>query len=277
MTIIDTHAHIFPAKIAAAAAEATGRFYATAQTPTRPPLDAMVSHGGTSEELLACAKDAGISKLLVFSCATTPKQVDSITNFISAECDAHPEFLGAGSMHIDCPDFEAACDRMLEKNIRGIKLHPDIQGFAVDDPRLLPLYEIMQAKKMFLISHTGDNRYNYSNPDKLLHLAELFPRMDFICAHFAGWSEWELARRIMRRENIFMDTSSTIGFSGDETAKKAFSAFDPSHIFFGTDYPMWDPKTELESILRLGLPEDILEGVLHTNFETFISRYGIAL
>ena len=274
MTIIDTHAHIFPAKIAAQAAEATGKFYATAQTPTRPSLERMISHGGTSEELLSCAKDAGITKLLVFSCATAAGQVDSIINFIARECAEHPEFLGAGTMHIDYPDFEGACDRMLSVGIRGIKLHPDIQGFAVDDPRMLPLYEIMQSKGMYLISHTGDNRYNFSNPDKLLHLAELFPHMDFICAHFAGWSEWELARHIMRRENIFMDTSSTIGFSSPETAKKAFSAFDPTHIFFGSDYPMWDPKTELESILQLGLPDEILEGVLHRNFEYFASRYG---
>lgn len=273
MTVIDTHAHIFPAKIAAAAAKATGTFYETAQTPTRPPLDAMISHGGTAEELLACAKDAGISKMLVFSCATTPAQVDSITNFIHRECEAHPEFLGAGTMHIDYPDFDSACERMCSLGIRGIKLHPDIQKFRVDDERLLPLYEIMQARGMYLISHTGDNRYSYSNPDKLLHLAEQFPRMDFICAHFAGWSEWELARKIMKRDNIYMDTSSTIGFSSPETAKQAFSAFDPTHIFFGTDYPMWDPKTELASILDLGLPDDILEGVLHRNFERFLEKY----
>lgn len=274
MTVIDTHAHIFPAKIAAAAAEATGRFYETALTPTRPALETMISHGGTSEELLACAREAGISQLLVFSCATTAKQVDSIINFILRECEAHPEFIGAGTMHIDYPDFEGVCTRMCDAGIRGIKLHPDIQHFAVDDPRLLPLYEIMQAKGMYLISHTGDNRYHFSNPPQLLHLAELFPRMDFICAHFAGWSEWELAQRIMRRDNIFMDTSSTIGFSGPELAKKAFDAFDPTHIFFGTDYPMWDPKTELQTILDLGLPDEILEGVLHTNFEQFLQRHS---
>lgn len=274
MTIIDTHAHIFPEKIAAAAAEATGRFYATAQTPTRPSLERMISHGGTAKELLACAKDAGITRLLVFSCATAAKQVDSIIDFIARECAAHEEFSGAGTMHIDYPDFEAACGKMLSLGLRGIKLHPDIQGFAVDDKRMLPLYEIMQAKGMYLICHTGDNRYQFSNPWRLKALAEQFPKMDFICAHFAGWSEWELARSLMRRENIYMDTSSTIGFSAPETAKKAFSAFDPTHIFFGSDYPMWDPKTELESILALGLPEEILEGVLHGNFEAFLARHN---
>lgn len=277
MTIIDTHAHIFPEKIASAAATATGKFYATAQTPTRPSLASMISHDGTAKELLACAKDAGITKLLVFSCATAAKQVDPIIDFIARECAEHEEFLGAGTMHIDYPDFEAACSRMLSLGLRGIKLHPDIQGFAVDDERLLPLYEIMQAKGMYLISHTGDNRYQYSNPGRLKKLAEQFPEMNFICAHFAGWSEWELARTLMRCENIYMDTSSTIGFSDPETAKCAFSAFDPTHIFFGTDYPMWDPKTELESILSLGLPEEILEGVLHTNFEQFLKQYPSAV
>lgn len=271
--IIDTHAHIFPAKIAFSAVEATAKFYLGGNTPSRPTLAQMLSHGGTPEELLVCAKRAGIDRMVVSSTATSSKQVAAITDFIGSQCALHPEFIGLGSMHIDYPDFETECERMRSLGLHGIKLHPDIQRFAVDDRRMLPLYEIMQAKNMFLLSHTGDTRFDFSGPRRMLRLAEMFPRMNFVCAHFAGWSEWELARKILRRDNIYMDTSSTIGFSGPETAKKAFSVFDPSHIFFGTDYPMWDPESELETIRSLGLPEDVLEGVLGKNFERFYARY----
>ena len=54
--------------------------------------------------------------------------------------------------------------------------------------------------------------------------------------------------------------------------REGFHAFDPSHIFFGSDYPMWTPGTELASILSLGLDDSTLEGVLGLNFLTFLSN-----
>ena len=268
--IIDTHTHIFPERIARTAAHATAEFYLEPGTPLTPTLEEMMSESGTTDDLLTCAKEAGVDRCVVFSTATTPEQVEHINDFISAECRKHPEFIGVGTMHIDYPDFEKECDRMLDLGLIGIKLHPDIQKFRVDDDRMLPLYEIMQAKGMFLISHTGDSRYDYSGPRRMKRLAELFPEMDFICAHFAGWGEWDLAREIMKKDNIYMDTSSTFGFGGTEMVKKALDVFDDTHIFFGSDYPMWNAKDELEKLRALHLSDERMEKILYQNFERFL-------
>ena len=271
MTIIDAHCHIFPEKIAGAAVNATQSFYAGVKTPVSIPIEDIPHHVGTPGDLLACEKQAGISRCLVFSTATKAGQVSTVNDFIASECRKHPEFIGAGTMHPDFPDFEAECDRMLRLGLRGIKIHPDIQGFAMDDVRILPLYEIMQEKHMFLIAHTGDYRFDFSGPARALHAASLFPRLRFVCAHFGGWSQWEDAIAMLNRENIYVDTSSTIAYAGDTLSRRAFSAYDPTHIFFGTDYPMWTPSRELALVKSLGLDEDFLDGVFHRNFEEFLN------
>ena len=60
MTLIDTHAHIYPDAIAAKAARSIGTFY-----------DMPVGMNGTVDSLLAHGTAAGISRFLVQSVAVT--------------------------------------------------------------------------------------------------------------------------------------------------------------------------------------------------------------
>ena len=128
------------------------------------------------------------------------------------------------------------------------------------------------SRHMFLIAHTGDYRYEFSNPKRMEKIAKMFPQTKFIGAHFGGWSEWDVARDLLVLDNVYVDTSSTYGFTGPEAMKQAFGTFDPTHIFFGSDYPMWDPETELKSIYELGLTDEQLEDVLGRNFERFLQE-----
>lgn len=272
MKIIDAHVHIFPDKIAEAAVQATGHFYAETHNDQMHAPANLTGCRGTVADLLQEESEAGISRAVVFSTATTPHQVESINSFISRECAAHSEFIGVGTMHIDYPDFEKEVHRIKELGLVGIKLHPDIQRFALDDDRLLPMYECMRDEHLFLVAHTGDYRYNYSGPHRMERLAKLFPEMKFIGAHFGGWSEWAEARECLVLPNVYVDTSSTLGFNGWDAARQGLRTFDPTHIFFGTDYPMWKPAAELERFLSLGVDEKLLPGILSENFENFLKE-----
>ena len=127
MTIIDTHAHIYPDKIALKAAKSIGEFY---EIPMH--LDGAVS------SLLKAGDEAGISRFLVHSVAVTWERARSINDFIAASVQAHPErFIGFGSMHPTHPEMEKELDHMLELGLRGVKLHPDFQHFHVADQALI--------------------------------------------------------------------------------------------------------------------------------------------
>ena len=72
--IADAHTHIYPAKIADKATAAIGDFY-----------DISMDKIGTSKELIENGNVIGVDKYLVCSAATTPKQVESINNFLYEE------------------------------------------------------------------------------------------------------------------------------------------------------------------------------------------------
>lgn len=257
--IIDSHCHIYPEKIAAKATEHTDHFY-----------DVHSVFDGSLGQLLESGKKAGISKFLVQSVATTPRQVESINSFIAREVESHQDKLvGLGAMHPDSSDICADVDRVAELGLRGVKMHPDIQGFALDDERCMPFYERCAEKELPVLIHTGDYRYDFSNPDRLANVLKTFPKLTIIGAHFAGWSVWDEAlEKLLAFDNLYVDSSSTFGFSKDiKLVRKLIEGWGEDRILFASDYPMWSAAEELKILESLQLDEGVYEKILHLNAE----------
>ncbi|MDR1001767.1 MAG: amidohydrolase [Oscillospiraceae bacterium] len=263
MYIIDGHAHIFPEKIAAKATAGISEFYDTEMDNQVASCDNLIKNG----------QQAGISKYLVHSVATTPKQVQSINNFLSEECKKRPEFIGFAALHPDFEDIEDEVERCIELGLKGVKLHPDIQKFLLDEDKALRIYRAIEGRLPLLI-HMGDFRYQYSKPARLARVLDMFPRLDCIGAHFGGWSETEEAIKHLKSRRCWVDTSSTYGFIKNlDYMKHLISEFGADRVVFGTDFPMWRADYELEWLLKCGLSEEELELILHKNIENILASY----
>ena len=253
--IIDSHCHIYPDKIAEKASNATADFY-----DLPPSMDGKIS------TLLEHGIAAGIDHFIVQSVATTPKQVSSINNFIaSAVAESEGKFTGLGTLHPDSEDMKADVDEIIRLGLRGVKLHPDIQKVQLDDPRMLKMYELCEGKLPILI-HTGDNRYDYSNPNRMIPILEAYPNLTVIGAHFGGWSIWEDAwRDYAGRENFYVDCSSSLYAITPEKAKELIEIYGVKRVLFGTDYPLWTPEIEIERFMKLDLSDSEREDILYNN------------
>ena len=137
--------------------------------------------------------------------------------------------------------------------LRGIKLHPDFQGFALNDRRLLPIFESAQDDFVFEIHIGSDDPLDKapSSPFMLADLMRSFPRLRVIGAHFGGYQMWDYSLEALGDfENLWIDTSST-------------TPYDPDRLLFGTDWPLYDPVHELERLRTMsGLGEDAVERIL---------------
>ncbi len=261
--IIDTHTHIYPDKIAERAVKGIGDFYEiTIQCP------------GTVQGLLDVHKRAGVDKALVCSVATKPEQVHSINNFIAASVAEHPDiFYGFGTIFPGADDMEEQVENLIALGLKGIKLHPDFQKFNCDNDDAMRLYSIVNGRVPVLF-HAGDYRTEFSRPERLLHISDKHPELEMILAHFGGWSIWgDHAEEMAKRENIHVDTSSSMQLTDRETIIKLLHTYGSEKIFFGSDYPMWDAKDELEILRSLPLKDFELDNILYKNFDEFISRF----
>ena len=257
--IIDAHSHIFPEKIASKAVASIGSFYDLA----------MHDGNGTAEALLESGRQIGVDRYLVCSTATRPGQVKAINDFIWEESLLHPEFIPFATMHPDLEDLEAEMERILCRGYYGIKLHPDFQEFNIDDDRAMEIYRMAEGR-LAILFHTGDDRYDFSAPRRMEKVAERFPSLTCIAAHFGGYRCWKEALDIYQAPNLYMDTSSALFAISKEEAWTFFERFGPDRFFFGTDFPMWNHQGELARFNALELPPDFRKKVLSENFSRAI-------
>lgn len=254
MEIIDFHAHIYPDKIAEKASHSVGDFYSI-------PMQNV----GSVEALFQSGDPAGVDRFVVQSVATVSRQVVSINNFIKEACEEYPcRLIGFGTIHPGLENAVEEVERCLQMGLHGIKIHPDVQHFHMDDPEMFPIYDDLQGRAPILI-HCGDYRYDYSHPKRLAHILDEFPRLEVIAAHFGGWSLWDLAMEYLLNRRCWLDTSSSFAFLGKVRAKEIIRAYGAERIVFGDDFPMWSHQSEVNTLLSLGLTQEENEMIFSGN------------
>lgn len=265
LKVFDVHTHTYPEAIADRAVESLGRFY-----------DFPVEGAGTYAHLSSQAAENGVRGYLLFSVATNAHQVEKVNDSIAAlaEKSRADGFLTVGfaGMHQDYPDFAREIDRAERLGLRGVKLHPDIQGVNIDDVRLLRLYEILEGR-MPVYFHIGDDRpeYQFSSADRLVRVLEKFPRLEVVAAHLGGYKAWDNAEKyLVGVPNVWYDTSSSLWALTPERATDLIHKLGTDRVMFGTDYPVMNTAGELARFDRLDLTAAERQAILWDNAVRFL-------
>lgn len=258
--IIDMHTHIFPHKISEKATLSIGKFYDMGMHYTI----------GDPEHLLAAEAKINARRMLVCSVATSPKQVVSINDFIKAQCDLHPEFYGFAAMHGDYEDIAGEVDRVIGMGLHGIKLHADFQRTPIDSKSSYRIYEVIEGRLPVLL-HMGDYRHDFSHPTMLAKVMRDFPKLKVLASHLGGWASWDEAESVLRGgDNIRFDTSSSVCMMSPERAVRLIRHYGVERCMFGTDFPMWSPEKEAETLLSLGFTYEEYKKMFSENAKAFL-------
>ncbi len=263
--IIDCHCHVYPDKIADKAVEAIHKFY-----------DLHMGYDGRYSTLTSHGEKNGISHFVVFSVATVPGQVQAINNFIADTVEKSNGIMtGLGSLHPDSPRLEDDYNHIKALGLKGVKLHPDFQKIAINDKRCEKIYDLCRGDLPILL-HTGDSRYDFSNPDRMAEILEKYPDLTVIGAHFGGWSVWdEAVSKLCGYPNFYVDCSSSFDWMTSEKAEKIIKAYGADRVLFGSDFPMWDYESELSRFFEINLTESEREKILYRNAAKLFGIEGV--
>ena len=161
--------------------------------------------------------------------------------------------------------------------LRGLKLHPTMQGFDPADDRFLPFFDAAAELGLVVLTHAGTSglgagepggqglRIDLARPLLLDRVAARHPQMPIVLAH-VGWP-WHLEALAMalHKSNVVLDISGWRYRYLPEDVRREMARRLRGQFCFGTDYPMFDPEACLDELSALGLPDEAERRVLRDN------------
>jgi predicted TIM-barrel fold metal-dependent hydrolase len=184
--------------------------------------------------------------------------------------------------------------------MQGICLFPAMHRFSVQDPRLMPIYEIAAArpgtvvfvhcgvlsvgvrKKLGLPSHFD---MRFSSPIDLHAIALQFPKLNFIVPHFGAGYFREALMLCDLCPNVYLDTSSSNNWMRYEgldlktVFQRAREVCGAGRLLFGTDssfFPRgWNAaiyQAQSAALAGLGVSAEEAGRIFGSNLERLMCR-----
>lgn len=260
--IIDFHTHAFPEKIACRAVQKLCYDCGGVE----PQTDGSIA--SLKEEM---AKD-GVDISVVHSIATNPRQQRNVNDF-AITVDRDPSLVAFGSVHPDAPDALEELERLHDAGLKGIKLHPEYQGFFADDEKMKPVYRKISELGMITLFHAGED-YGFSppyrcTPDAMKKALKWFDT-PVVAAHWGGMGCGPQVIEQLCGENIYFDLSFGYSHMPKYIAQAIIDRHGPDRLLFGSDMPWHRPVWELRLLKTLDIAEGDLQKILHGNAEKLL-------
>lgn len=260
--LIDLHVHAFNEKIAAKALSALSGY-----SGLTPITD------GTVEDTVRHLDEWGVDKAAVLSIATKPSQQRVITDWaVSIKSE---RLLPFSSVHPDAEDCLEELERIKENGLYGIKLHPDYQGFKIDEERVFGIYDLCQQLGLPVLFHSGFDFYSpdmiHCTPERAVTVIKNFPRLKVILAHLGANRMWQQVYDSLAGMDgeIYLDTAYTLECD-DEIMEKIIKKHGADRVLFASDCPWQSSRDIHEKILALDISDDDKEKIFHTNAERLL-------
>ncbi|MBQ4322492.1 MAG: amidohydrolase family protein [Clostridia bacterium] len=262
--LIDFHTHCFPDKIAQKAIEKLS-YVSGGLTPY---TDGTVA--GLKKNM---ARD-GVDCAVVLNIATNEKQQHSVNDF-AASVNGTDGIIAFGSVFPGAADMLEEVERIKVLGLKGIKLHPDYQGFHVDDPKWKPLYRKISQMGLITVFHAGWDigfppPYG-ATPEKMEQALKWFDT-PVVAAHWGGCGCGEDVLKHLCGKELWFDTSFGYGQMPKYYAEKILEAQGADKMLFGTDTPWHTAEMELRLLSTLGLSDNEREAIYHKNAEKLLGQ-----
>jgi len=277
--IIDFHTHIFPPEVIARREVylERDRWFGELYSSPRARM-------ATAEELVAALDEAGADRAVACGFAWADPGLCRMHNdYLIEAVRRYPErLIGFISVTPRHPrEAVEEISRCAAKGLRGIgELMPNGQGFTLDDEAVMgPLAEAATAHGLPVLVHTSEpvgHLYHGKGtvyPQQVYALAQLFPALTVICAHWGGGLPfYELMPEVREAlRDVYYDTAASPFLYEDRIFPLLFPLVGHK-ILFGSDFPLLKIGRFIKRIRESGLSPEQVEMVLGENAQRLLVR-----
>lgn len=256
--VIDFHTHAFPDRLAERAistlVEAGNNQY-------------LPCSNGTAEGLLKNMDRFGVDISVVQPVVTKPAQTRTV-NLWAKEISVG-RLISFGGLHPETDDYKRDIDLICELGLPGIKLHPEYQGFEIDDPKMLRIYDYALSCGLILLFHAGfDPAFPppiHSSPKRFRQISESLGGGTIVAAHLGGIKQWDEVEEELAGSQVYLDTSMGFEYYSKEQFLRIVKKHGADKILFASDSPWSRADKELETLNSLPLSQEEKDLILYKN------------
>jgi predicted TIM-barrel fold metal-dependent hydrolase len=270
--IIDFHSHIFSDDMRANRAEYLERdvWFGTLYEDPKHKL-------ASAEDLVASMQEAGVDRTVVFGFPWKDAGLCREHNdYLIETVRRFPDkLIGFACVQpLDAKDAQEL-ERCLNAGLMGLgEIGPDGQKFDIEDKRILAASaEVLQQHDRPLLVHSSEpmgHAYGGKGqtfPWKLLKLAQNFPDLKIVLAHWGGGLPfYELMPEVYEAtRNVWYDTAASTYLYRFDIFPVASRLVGMERILWGTDWPLLSQAKFLARVRAAGLSPQEEEAVLGGN------------
>ncbi len=164
--------------------------------------------------------------------------------------------------------------------VKGIKLYPGYEPYAINDPSLESVFRIAEKYSIPVMIHTGDTyskqaKVRNAHPLLIDDVAVDYPNVNFIMCHLGNPWFNDAAEVLYKNDNVYADISGlTLGDFTYEFKRYmvqrvkdmiAYMGKPGKQLLYGTDWPLVRMGPYLKFLDDLDLPAEEKEGIAWRN------------
>jgi hypothetical protein len=237
------------------------------------------------DSLLASMKRLGIDCAFVYP-DSEPGTLVSDLDTTRALVAGQPRLPMLGTIHIPSDETELPDAKVVARldalasagDIIGVKFFPGFELFYPDDGRCHVIYELCIRHGIPVVYHSGETmnetwREEYSHPHEIAKVAERFPALKIVIAHFSQPHLAACRDVVLAYPNVHVDISGlaypgVIELCGQAAITGNLEAVvtqQPEKVLFGTDWPICDVEEHLRLVASLPISDADKDRILSGN------------
>lgn len=241
----------------------------------------------TEQEVIEDFKKAGVEAVLVaFDIETVAGTPPCSNEYVAKMRDRNPGVIlqawGAVDPFKGEEAIREAKKAIGELRMLGFHFHPIMGHFSVDDRKLYPLWETINALRVPVMIDVGTTGMGaglpgglgavlrHAHPSAIDRLAADFPDLNVVAAH-PGWP-WteEMIAVALHKGNVSWELSGWAPKYFPDSLKRDIRGRLQDKIMFGSDYPSIPYERLFREWEELGYSEELMEKIFHRNAERIL-------
>ncbi|MDP3910768.1 MAG: amidohydrolase family protein, partial [Gemmatimonadales bacterium] len=170
-------------------------------------------------------------------------------------------------------------ERIRDGLVKGIKLYPGYDRYAINDPSLETVFRIAAKYDVPVMIHCGDTfsadaKVRMAHPLLVDDVAVDYPDVRLVICHLGNPWLVDCMEVVYKNKNVYADFSGLIlgeftevfeDYMEEQIAEVILYAGDPARFLYGSDWPICDMKSYVDFVSQLKLAPAHRHAIMYEN------------